>query len=1007
MKINEPVTDREIPFPKGTILVSKTDRKGTITYANQAFVAISGFSEAELLGRSHNVVRHPEMPPEAFKDLWDTVHAGRTWTGIVKNRAKNGDYYWVRANVTPVPLANGDIEYMSVRTEPSEAEKRFAGDLYAKVRRGQAEIPASLQAGSFWSAERLFTLGSVVMAGLAMLAMLSLVLGAATGLLFGLLGLTAGVAIGAAFLGQKHVVRPLRSAACRLQQFVAGEYFDWAEANESGAVGAIQQAIRSTQIKLGFEVTDAVRRANETARIQTALNCASTNVIMADADLNVIYMNDAVKSMFKEAETDLKQQLPHFDADDIMGKNIDIFHKQPSHQRRLLGGLRETFTSELDVGPRTFRIIANPVVNDSGEHLGTVVEWADLTAERAVQRADDERRELEGQHARENLRIRTALDNVSSSVMMADAANNIIYMNRKVTELFREGEAEISKSLPGFDAEKLLGSNIDDFHKEPAHQQRMLAALKDTHRSEIMLGGLTFGFTANPVVSGDGERLGTVVEWVDRTDELAMEGELESIVAAARSGELTERVSMEGKSGFFKHLAMGINALLDDLSNVFGRLSDSLSAMSEGDLTKPVLGDYKGEFGRIRDDLNNTLMHVSKTVADLREATDMINVASNEISAGNSNLSARTEQQASSLEQTAASMEELTSTVRNNADNAQQANQVASTARQLAEKGGEVVSRAVTAMDQINTSSNKIAEIIGVIDEIAFQTNLLALNASVEAARAGEQGRGFAVVATEVRNLASRSAGAAKEIKDLINDSVNKVHAGAELVNESGETLEEIVSGVKKVGDIVAEIAAASAEQASGIDQVNQAVTSMDEMTQQNAALAEQTSAASVSLYEKAQSMGATIGFFSVTDDLEQAIADASSPGTHTHGHGGRDGDADFDFFAARTAHLAWRQRIRDFLDGAKGLTHDEAVSHRDCALGKWLYSDGLAQYGHIEEMRVMEKEHEALHAVIREIIDLKSHGQDHGAELRYRDIEQLSTRIVGLLKSVERSVTV
>ncbi len=207
-------------------------------------------------------------------------------------------------------------------------------------------------------------------------------------------------------------------------------------------------------------------------------------------------------------------------------------------------------------------------------------------------------------------------------------------------------------------------------------------------------------------------------------------------------------------------------------------------------------------------------------------------------------------------------MEELTSTVRNNADNAQQANQVATSARGMAEKGGEVVGRAVSAMQQINASSTKIAEIIGVIDEIAFQTNLLALNASVEAARAGEQGRGFAVVATEVRNLASRSADAAKEIKDLINDSVSKVHAGAELVNESGETLQEIVTGVKKVGDIVAEIAAASAEQASGIDQVNQAITTMDEMTQQNAALAEQTSAASVSLNDKAKQIEGTMSFF-------------------------------------------------------------------------------------------------------------------------------------------------
>jgi methyl-accepting chemotaxis protein len=206
----------------------------------------------------------------------------------------------------------------------------------------------------------------------------------------------------------------------------------------------------------------------------------------------------------------------------------------------------------------------------------------------------------------------------------------------------------------------------------------------------------------------------------------------------------------------------------------------------------------------------------------------------------------------------------LTSTVRNNADNAQQANQLAANARHAAEQGGEVVSRAVQAMLAINASSNKIAEIIGVIDEIAFQTNLLALNASVEAARAGEQGRGFAVVATEVRNLASRSAAAAKEIKTLIQDSVGKIQSGSELVNESGTTLEEIVGAVKKVGDIIAEIAAASAEQSAGIDQVNQAVTSMDEVTQQNAALAEQTSAASASLNEKAEEMEQLIGFFRV-----------------------------------------------------------------------------------------------------------------------------------------------
>ncbi len=862
MKLNEPVSNNEVPFPKDSILVSKTDHKGIITYANPAFIAISGFTEQELIGRNHNLVRHPDMPAAAFQDLWDTVKAGRTWTGLVKNRAKNGDYYWVRANVTPVPLADGGVEYMSVRTEPTADEKRAAEALYGQVRAGQATLPSSLDAGSSWSMERLLAAGAGGIAALAFLTMVLLAAGVPSGVLYATLFAIIAVSVGSALMIKQHVVAPLQVAARKLGQFVVGNYFDWADAGERGAVGDIQQAIRSTQIKLGFEVTDAQRRAEETARVQTALNCTSTNVMMADAEHNVTYMNNAVAKMFKDAEADLKEALPQFDADNILGKNIDIFHKNPAHQRGLLAKLNDTFTSEMQVGSRTFKITANPVVSDDGQRLGTVVEWGDLTALRVAERAEAERREVEERQAAENMRIRTALDNVSSCVMMADADNNIIYMNKTVEALFSGNQREIARAIPGFNAAKLIGSNIDSFHKDPSHQQRMVAAMTGPVNSQIKLGDLTFAFTANPVNSADGERVGTVVEWLDRTNELAMEEELEDIVTSARAGDLSKRVGVEGKTGFFKHLSEGINSLIDDLANVFRDVSASLSGLSQGDLSKTIDHEYRGEFGRIKDDLNDTFARLGSIVSELREATESVNIASNEISSGNSNLSARTEQQASSLEETAASMEELTSTVRNNADNAQQANQVASSARGMAEKGGEVVGRAVTAMEQINASSTKIAEIIGVIDEIAFQTNLLALNASVEAARAGEQGRGFAVVATEVRNLASRSADAAKEIKELINDSVSKVHAGAELVNESGETLQEIVTGVKKVGDIVAEIAAASAEQASGIDQVNQAITTMDEMTQQNAALAEQTSAASVSLNDKAKQIESTMSFF-------------------------------------------------------------------------------------------------------------------------------------------------
>ncbi len=274
-----------------------------------------------------------------------------------------------------------------------------------------------------------------------------------------------------------------------------------------------------------------------------------------------------------------------------------------------------------------------------------------------------------------------------------------------------------------------------------------------------------------------------------------------------------------------------------------------ISAASEGDLTRRLdLRIDSPELRVMAEGINSLLEGMAGIVGGIRSTAGQVNRSAEEISAGNTNLSRRTEEQSASLEETASSMEQMTTTVKQNADNAAQASQLALAARDQAERGGIVVNQAVTAMGDIKQSSKKIADIIGVIDEIAFQTNLLALNAAVEAARAGEQGRGFAVVASEVRSLAGRSATAAKEIKSLIQDSVKRVEDGSGLVTQSGRTLGEIVTSVKKVSDIVAEIAAASREQSSGIEQVNRAVVQMDELTQQNAALVEEATAASQSM---------------------------------------------------------------------------------------------------------------------------------------------------------------
>jgi methyl-accepting chemotaxis protein len=420
------------------------------------------------------------------------------------------------------------------------------------------------------------------------------------------------------------------------------------------------------------------------------------------------------------------------------------------------------------------------------------------------------RNERERGGAEENRRIRSALDRVTVGAMMADANGKIIYVNDFARAIFRNQAQEIRKRLPQFDPQRMLGGSFDMFQQVPGLQHGLLAALTAEHVVDMQLGGATLRVTANPILEEDGSRLGTVVQWLDRTQEATAEEEVNHTVARAIEGDLTARVNAAGHQGFFKALAAGMNQLIEKFGDV---------------------------------------------VAQMAGAANEVRNGAGEISRGNLNLSQRTEEQASSLEETAASMEQMTAAVRNNADNAAQANQLASAAREHAERGGQVVGSAISAMSEINVASKKIADIIGVIDEIAFQTNLLALNAAVEAARAGEQGRGFAVVASEVRNLASRSAQAAKEIKSLIQDSVGKVSEGSRLVDESGRMLVDIVNGVKKVTDVVAEIAASSREQASGIDQVNRAVTEMDAVTQQNAALVEQASAATQALTEQAESL--------------------------------------------------------------------------------------------------------------------------------------------------------
>ena len=373
-------------------------------------------------------------------------------------------------------------------------------------------------------------------------------------------------------------------------------------------------------------------------------------------------------------------------------------------------------------------------------------------------------------------------------------------------------------------------------------------------------------------------------KWLDALDQLgALEDKLNAQTQTeAEAAFANARNFMLGLLALA--VAIGIAAatvitrgLLKQLGGEPGYTAKIAGSIAEGDLSIAIetKSSDRGSLLVEMKQMRNSLVDI---VSQVRRGTHTITTASREIAAGNTDLSSRTELQASSLEKTASAMEELTSTVKQNADNAREANHLAATASDVARKGGDVVSQVVGTMGEINSSASKIADIIGVIDGIAFQTNILALNAAVEAARAGEQGRGFAVVASEVRNLAQRSAAAAKEIKQLIGDSVEKIGRGSKLVGQAGETMDEVVASVKRVTDIMSDIASASVEQSAGIEQVNLSIIEMDGMTQQNAALVEEAAAAFQSLQDQAAELQRVVSIFKLAEGEAAAVAQASAP---------------------------------------------------------------------------------------------------------------------------------
>ena len=454
--------------------------------------------------------------------------------------------------------------------------------------------------------------------------------------------------------------------------------------------------------------------------------------------------------------------------------------------------------------------------------------------------------------ARYNARVKSALDSVSLPVRIAADDGTILYINHALHDTLRKYQDGFRRQIPGFDPDKVLGGSVGMFYADPQAALARLGRLSEVTRSRLELGGRMYDLTTSPVLSESGERLGTVGQWVDVTEQLAAEEQVAALVLAAAQGDFRQRLSMDGKTGFFATLSGGMNELMQTSEQGLGDVADLLSALARGDLNYRIERDYQGLFGAVKSSANETAEQLTRVMGEVHAAADALTGAANQVSSTAQALSLAASEQAASVDQTTSSIDLMSASISQNSGNASVTDSVATKTSKEAADGGQAVSQTVTAMKQI-------ASKIGIVNDIAYQTNLLALNAAIEAARAGEHGKGFAVVAAEVRKLAERSQQAAKEIGDLAGSSV----ATAE---RAGRLLDEIVPSIRKTSELVQEIAAASAGQSASVTQIGSAMGQLSRATQQNASASEQLAATSEELSGQAQQLQDSIAFFSAAE---------------------------------------------------------------------------------------------------------------------------------------------
>lgn len=715
-----------------------------------------------------------------------------------KSVANSIDMASIDPNTGIASMQSATAEYHALRKE-----------LDATVRELDARTTLSLQKSKSENRQMLIAMIATLLLALAVMAALSLWVA-------------------------RSVTRPLNSAVRVAQSVAAGDFTTGVGNPSADEFGDLMRAMADM---IGQLALSEAKMQGEVLIQQTAIGAASANIMIADAAHRILFMNASLQTMLEAAQADIRCELADFDSNELQGQPFARLQKGPQLEQ-----LVACSRSQIVLGSRIFSLIATPIFGSaaktgSATRLGTVIEWQDRTREVQAE-----------QEARDNARVRQALENSTTNVMILGADANINYANKALLAMFAHASDEIARHRPQLDLAHLHGTAIGRF--DPACGA-VVTALNEPRNMEVVIGVRSFALSASPVFDGTGARLGTVIEWKDRTQEIALEQEVAQVVTGAAAGDFTQRIDEAGKTGFFATLICGMNKLMQTSEQGLQDVARVLAAMAHGDLSQRIETEYGGSFGELKQDANATCEKLAGIIAEVNEAAASLSSASNQVNATAQSLSQASMQQASGVERSTQAIAQMADSVSQNSQNARITDNMAAQSAQEANAGGQAVTQTVAAMRQI-------AAKIGIVDDIAYQTNLLALNAAIEAARAGEHGKGFAVVASEVRKLAERSQSAAREIGELAQESVT-------VSERAGKVLQEMLPSIRKTSTLVQEIVHASETQTHDLSQVTQAMGQLNQSTQHNAAASEQLAATAEEMAGQAGNLQAMMAMFTLS----------------------------------------------------------------------------------------------------------------------------------------------